>query len=72
MCWQQLKFLGTKAKVFDPRNSKDIARKIIDILDNYEEAKKETEISKEEINKYTLKDFGQKYIDIFKKGARQL
>ena len=62
---QQLEFLGTKAEIFDPRNSHDIAKAILKILDNPELSKKNAEASKKAMEKYNWKDVAQQYINIF-------
>lgn len=65
---EQSAFLGTKAEFFDPRNSHDIARAIIYLLENPDIANERAKISKEAMQKYTREDFAQQYLDIFEKG----
>lgn len=65
---QQLDYLGTKAELFDPRNSSDIARAIIHLLDNPQIAKENAKISKEAMEKYTWEDVARQYLEIFEKG----
>ena len=63
-----VEFLNVKTEFFDPRNSSDIANKIIYLLDNPEVARENAKISKEAMNKYTWNDVAKQYLDIFKKG----
>jgi glycosyltransferase involved in cell wall biosynthesis len=62
---QQLEFLGTKAEVFDPRNSDSIAKAILTILDNPDKVKDDAEISYKAMKKYGWDKVAQSYIDIF-------
>lgn len=62
---QQLEFLGTKASVFDPRNSDSIAESILYILDNPEKVKEDVEISYKAIKQYNWEHVAKQYIDIF-------
>lgn len=68
---QQIEFLGTKAELFDPRNSKDIARAVLKLLDNPELARENARISKENIDKYTWDDVAKQYFEIFKNGVKK-
>ncbi len=63
----QMKYIGVKAEIFDPRNSSDIARAILYLLDNPKIAEKNVKDSLAAMNKYTWKDVGKQYLDIFKK-----
>lgn len=65
---QQLKYLKTFAELFDPRNSNDIARAILKILDHPEASKEKAEKSKEALSKYTWADVAEQYLNIFKRG----
>ena len=62
---EQIEFLGTKAELFDPRNSHDIARAIMKVLGDPKAAKENAEISQKAMEKYTWKDVAQQYIGIF-------
>lgn len=65
----QIDCLGVKAELFDPRNSKDIARAVIELLDNPIKAKENAEISKKALEKYTWNDIAEKYLEIFRNGV---
>ena len=67
---EQIEFLGVKAELFDPRNSTDVARAILEILDNPEKAKKNAEISKEKIKEYSWEKIAKQYINIFERGIK--
>lgn len=64
---QQLDFLGTKAELFNPRDSSDIAAAILRIMDNPELAESNVKISKEALDKYTWQDVAKRYLAIFEK-----
>ena len=63
----QIDFLGTKAEMFDPRNSHDIARAILKLLDNPDIAKEKAEISQKAMERYSWEIVAQQYIDIFER-----
>ncbi|MDE6224426.1 MAG: glycosyltransferase, partial [Alphaproteobacteria bacterium] len=62
---EQIEFLGVRAELFDPRNSHDIARAILEVLDNPELAEENVKISQKAMKKYTWKNVAQQYINIF-------
>ncbi len=61
----QIDKLGVKAELFDPKNSHDIARAIIKLLDNPELAKENVRVSKEALQNYTWKNVAEQYLEIF-------
>ncbi|MBD5397987.1 glycosyltransferase [bacterium] len=63
----QIEHLGVKAETFDPRNSSDIARAILYLLDNPKVAEQNVKDSLEAMKKYTWKKVGKQYLDIFEK-----
>ena len=63
----QIDKLGVKAELFDPKNSHDIARAIIKLLDNPELAKENVRVSKKALQNYTWKNVAEQYLDIFEK-----
>ena len=62
----QIENVGVRAELFDPRNSHDIARAIIKLLDNPDIAKENAKISLEALNKYDWNAVAKQYLDIFK------
>ncbi|GHS94061.1 hypothetical protein FACS1894139_15910 [Planctomycetales bacterium] len=66
---QQMEFLKTKASLFDPMDAKDIARAVLEILDNPILAQKDAAESKAAMLKYTWDDVARQYMEIFKKGS---
>ncbi len=65
----QIDFLGTKAELFDPRNSQDIARAILRLLDNPKLALEKAKTSQQAMKQYTWEMVAQKYIDIFERNC---
>jgi glycosyltransferase involved in cell wall biosynthesis len=61
----QLNFLGVKAELFEPRESKDIARAILHLLDNPDIAEENVRLSKEAMQRYTWVDVAKQYLSIF-------
>jgi glycosyltransferase involved in cell wall biosynthesis len=61
----QLNFLGVKAELFEPRESKDIARAILHLLDNPNIAAENVRLSKEAMQRYTWEDVAKQYLSIF-------
>lgn len=65
---QQVEKLGVKTEFFDPKSSKDIGRAMLNILDNPELAKSNSEISKRALaEKYTKQDVARQYLEIFER-----
>lgn len=62
---EQVEKLGVKTEFFNPRNSEDIAKAVIKLLDNPEFAKENARISKEALSKYTWKDVAKQYAEVF-------
>ena len=63
----QIDNIGVKAELFDPKNSKDIARAVIYLLENPDIANENVKISQEKINNYSWERVAEQYINIFKK-----
>ena len=63
----QLNFLGVRAELFEPRESRDIARAINKLLDNPKLAKENAKISKQAMNKYSWNIVAKEYINVFEK-----
>ena len=66
----QIDYLGVKAELFDPRNSKDIARAIIHLLDNPSIMEENVKISKEAMDKYTWNEVAKQYLENFRNKER--
>lgn len=64
----QLDYLGVKAELFEPRESKDIARAILHLLDNPEIAQENARVSQEAMSRYTWEAVAKQYLAIFEKG----
>lgn len=64
---EQVEKLGVKTEFFNPRNSEDIAKSVIKLLDNPQLAKENARISKEALNNYSWDDVAKQYIEAFKK-----
>lgn len=62
----QVDFLGVKAEFFDPRNSKDIARAVLFLLDNPEVAAENARVSQEALRDYSWDRVAEAYLNIFK------
>ena len=63
----QLDFLGVRAELFEPRESRDIARAINKLLDNPKLAKDNAKVSKQAMNKYSWDIVAKEYINVFEK-----
>lgn len=68
---EQLDVLGVKAQLFDPQSSRDMAKAVIQIIENPEQTKNDVEISKKAIKNYNWEKVAQKYIDIFENAMRE-
>lgn len=64
---EHVDFQGMKAQIFDPKNPKDIADKLAYILDHYESALEDAQVSKEKIKKITWEKVAEEYFQVFKK-----
>jgi glycosyltransferase involved in cell wall biosynthesis len=65
---EQVKRLGVKTEFFNPKNSEDIAAKVLHLLDNPELANKNVEISAEALkNNYNEKNMADNYVEVFLK-----
>lgn len=62
----QMNYLGVKAELFNPRNSEDIGRALIKLLDNPELAKANAETSKTALDNYTWDNVAEQYLSILK------
>ena len=62
----QIEHLGVKAAVFDPKNPKDIAQSIIDLLDNPEQMKENARVSQQKMAEYSWDKVAKQYLDLFK------
>ncbi|MBO7509046.1 MAG: glycosyltransferase family 4 protein [Alphaproteobacteria bacterium] len=66
---QQVEYLGTCAEFFDPRNSHDVAKAILRVLDNLTDARKNAKKSEKAIAEYTWADVARQYAEIFMEKA---
>ena len=67
---EHIEIQNVKAQIFDPRNPVDIADKLMNIVKNYEKAKKDALYSQEQLKKYTWEIVAKKYIDVFEKAVK--
>lgn len=62
----QMKHLGVKAELFNPRNSKDIGKAMIKLLENPDIANENAKLSKAALDNYTWDNVAEQYLKIFK------
>ena len=61
----QLKHLGVKAQLFDPKNSKDIAKAVLTLLSHPEQMKENVRVSQEKIKDYSWEKVAAQYLKVF-------
>ena len=62
---EQVDFLGVKTEFFNPKNSEDIAKAMLRLLDNPEIAQRNAQISQNAVKSYNDFNVAEKYLKVF-------
>lgn len=66
---EHIEVQGVKARVFDPRDPRDIAAKLQEILDDPQQARSDAEASRRALQKLTWRDCAAQYLRVFERAA---
>jgi glycosyltransferase involved in cell wall biosynthesis len=66
---EHIEVQGVKAFVFDPRDPRDIAAKLREVLDDPDRARSEAEMSRRALENLTWRNCAAQYLQVFEQAA---